>query len=156
MLGYATRNGPLLPESLMSMPTRLYRARTVRIINLNCVMVYLDLGFGISLQKNLVVEGIDGSVVPPSQRPAATHCLVIIAGGRDLLVHTDDTTLDGFLKARVYLAAETPAAPEGTLAMPYGIDLPRMEVGLMWQWVARHGFDPRAVGRCLLGVPKGT
>lgn len=139
----------------MALPSRLYPAHTIRVTTWNTVLVNLYLGFGVTVQKSLLVEGLDIAALPPGRRSEATHCLVLVVGGRDLLVHTDDTTLDGHLKARVYLADPAPQAPDGTLAVPYGLDEVRMEVGLMWQWIARGGFDPRETGRRLHGVPKG-
>lgn len=139
----------------MTLPTRLYQARTVQVLNLNCVLVSLSLNFGISLQKNLVIEGIDGHSVPQHLRSDAKHCLVCIVGGRDLLVHTDASTLDGFLKARVFLEEAAEGMPDGTLAVPYDTDQPRLEVGLMWRWAESRRFDPREVQRYMRLVAKG-
>jgi hypothetical protein len=136
------------------LPTRLYEARTIRVLALNRILVDLSLGFGVRIQRSLQVEGIESSV-PSAQYQSALHCLVIVLGARDLLVHTDDTMIDGHLKARVYLASPAENAPDGTVALPYGMDEPRMEIGLMWQWLQRTGFDPRETGRRMHGVPKG-
>lgn len=136
------------------LPSRIYEARTVRVLALNRVLVDLSLGFGVRIQRSITIEGVDSSV-PSAHYKNASHCLVIVLGGRDLLVHTDDTTLDGHLKGRVYIADPASEAPDGTLAVPYGLDDPRMEVGLMWKWLERTGFDPRETGRRMHGVPKG-
>lgn len=139
---------------MTKLPTRLYQAHTNRVLNLNCVQVALDLNFGVTLQKNIIVEGIDGHAVPAAKRSDAMHCLVLLVGGRDLILHTDDSTIDGFLKSRVFLEAAAPAAPDGTLAVPYGLSEPRMEVGLAWAWAARGGFDHRGLAALMREVPR--
>lgn len=136
------------------LPSRIYEARTIRVLALNRVLVDLSLGFGVHIQRSIVIEGVASSL-PSTHYKNANHCLVIVLGGRDLLVHTDDTLIDGCLKGRVYIADPAPSAPDGTLAVPYGLDDPRMEVGLMWQWLEKTGFDPRETGRRMHGVPKG-
>ncbi len=137
-----------------NLPTKLYQARTVRVMNLNCVLVDLSLNFGVTISKNIVVEGIDGHAVPQARRHDAMHCLVLIVGGRDLLLHTDDSTLDGYLKSRVYLDGTAPSYPDGTVAVPYGLDEPRIEVGLLWSWAQRNNFDPRALSPYVHQIPR--
>ena len=131
-----------------TLPDRLYRAMTVRVVHLNCVLVDIDLRFGVRLRKNLLIEGIDCAAVSPGLRSDATHCLVKLVGGRDLLVQTDDEATDGFLKSRVFLCDTMARPPDGTLAVPPGMAELRVDLALMWAWVAAQSYNPRAVAWC--------
>lgn len=137
------------------LPSRLYRAHTVRVHKVNCVEVDLDLNFGATLRKHLILESVDPSSIPARQRADANHCMVLILGGQDLIVHTDDSAIDGFLRARVYLDH---AVPEGfawpaLTARPFGLDEHRAEVSMLYAWASAQGFDVaglRAVLRTLM------
>lgn len=137
------------------LPSRIYSGRTTRVLNLNCLEVDMALAFGVRVAKNLVLEGVDSHSVPPARRSEANHCLVIIAGGRDLLIHTDDdTTRDGFIKARVYLDAPLLGAMPAGVCQPYGIDEERVEVSLLYGWAASVGFDAARVRDAMRNVAR--
>jgi hypothetical protein len=138
-----------------TLPSRLYRAMTVRVVHLNCILADIDVGFGVITRKNLLVDGVDCAAVPQAMRSDAMHCMVMLVGGRELLIHTDCAALDGFLKSQVYLSDDAPRAPKGTMSVPPGMGEPHLDIGLMWNWVADQRFNPRTVAWCFGRAAKG-
>ncbi len=138
------------------LPPTLRRGRTVRVLNLNCLEASLDLGYGVSVVKNLVLEGVDTRGVPPARRSEAVHCLVLIAGGRDLIIHSaDDTLRDGFIRARVFLDVVPQAPLPAGMCSPYGMDEVLVEVSMLYGWAATTGYDPSAVREAMKAVGRG-
>ncbi len=124
------------------LPSRIYRARATKVANLGLLEVDLNLGFGVRVGKNLILEGVDAKTIPQARRSDAMHCLVMIAGGRKLLVHTeDDTTRDGFIRARVYLDAVPRGMLPAGMCQPHGMEETKVEVSLLFGWAATTGFD---------------
>lgn len=136
------------------LPSRIYTGRTIRVLNLNCLEVDMALAFGIRVAKNLVLE-FDSHTVPGHRKSEAQHCLVLIAGGRDLLIHTDDdTTRDGFIRARVYVDAPVVGHVPAGVVQPYGIDEDRVDVAALYAWAGTAGFDPARVREAMRGVAR--
>jgi hypothetical protein len=121
------------------------------VVNLNCLEVAVSLNFGVQVCKNVVMEGVDPRAIPNAMRSDAQHCLVLLVGGKDLLVQTDDATLDGHLKARVFL--DTPDQDLAWAAgFPDGLDRRYPEVATLYAWAGEQGYDPAAVRTALRGA----
>ncbi len=125
----------------IELPPRLYLARTVRVHSFNCIEAELDLGYSVSVKKNIILEGVQSGSVPSAQRKDAKHALVVLLGGKHLVIHTGQQNVkDGFLPGRVYLVEKVHGEPEG-LATPYGLDIQLLEVGLFYPSLQRARFD---------------
>lgn len=128
------------------LPPRLHRGRVIRIHNITCLEAKLSLGFGVDLTKNLVLEGIDARTIPASRRRDANHCLVVIAGGRDILAYaSDDQRVDGFILARVYLDMVVPPGLDLPTSVPPGLSSPLVDVADLYTWAATTGFNAEQV-----------
>ena len=60
--------------------TRLYTGKTVKVLSTNCIEVSLDLGFGLHLNKRIVLEGVNNRTIPKKLRNAAQHALIVLVG----------------------------------------------------------------------------
>lgn len=132
-------------------PTRVIPATVVRVHHLNCLEVRLQLDFGITITKRVIIEGIDGHRIPPKLRPVAKKALVVLVGGKPILVHTDPAVCDGILNGRVYLNEKVHEAPASALLIPHGFDQPLLEVGFFFQWLLEREFDFTALKAVLNG-----
>lgn len=135
------------------LPSRLYNAHVHKVLSPNCVDVEIDLNFGITLNKNIVLEGVDTRTLSDAARRAATHCLVLIVGGRDIIIHTDDSLIDGHLKARVFLDVSGCDLPIG-MYTPFGLIDAFPEVSTIYTWAAENAFDADKVRSLMKCVPK--
>ncbi len=132
------------------LPTRLYLARTVRVISFNALEVDIDLGFGVRTRRRVRVEGVDQLGVPAPMQRLAYHCLVVLVGGKRLLVQIDNPRMEGSILGRVFLDERVYHNPEGMASVP-GLDAERLEVGLYFNWLAGRKFDVTVVRRTLNG-----
>ena len=135
------------------LPTRLLRGRTVRVMSPNLVEVELQLGFGVSIRKAVRLEGIDESSIPRHCARDAKHCLVVLLGGKHLLVHTDVHRQGRILVGRVYLDARVYGAPIG-MEVPFGMDESRLDVSVFYDWLRGCRYDVGMVKAVLNGDGK--
>lgn len=138
----------------IDLPPRLHHARTVRVQSFNCIEVDLELDYGVSIRKRIVLEGVQRSLVPEYRRKAATHALIVLVGGKNLIVHVETDNAgkmtDGYIPGRVYLAEKVHGDPEG-MVIPYGLEDELLEVSLFYLWLMKHDFDMRLVKSVLNG-----
>lgn len=135
------------------LPTRLLRGRTIRVASLNSIEVELQLGFGVSIRKAVRLEGIDESSVPQHCASEAKHCLVVLLGGKHLLVHTDAHRQARTLVGRVYLDERVYGDPVG-METPFGMDEFRLDVSVFYDWLRSQAYDIRMVKAVLNGNGK--
>lgn len=109
----------------------------------------IELGLGNFTQRTLIVEGME-EPIPRDLENAAARCMVIIAGGKRLLVQTDETRADGPLLARVFLDEKVYGEPLGYVH-PYGYQYKRLELGTFWQWITSRGYRDADVKDVLNG-----
>jgi hypothetical protein len=110
----------------------------------NSLDVRLEIGFRVTIVRKLLLEAIDGVSLSAEMRKRASHCLVVIAGGKDIIGLVDDTGMDGHIRARLYLPV-TPAATHPGAATPAWSALPLTDVGECLRWASQHDFDAAAV-----------
>jgi len=131
------------------LPPKLYHGKTIRVLSFNNIEAQVDLGFGVSVQKRVYIEGIDRELIK-SMSKAATHCLVVLLGGKRILLHVQKPDAEGQIIARVYLNERVYHDPEGFVT-PAGVDKPMLEIGIYMPWLAGQGFDIATVKRTLNG-----
>jgi len=115
------------------------------------------LGFGVHREMPFRVEGVDYSKVPPDDRAAMRHCLVIAWGGKRVLVHTSPYPRDGEPAwCRLYLDERATAPPPAVMVVPWGRSTPMVEGGEFFEWVCANGFRHDAVRAMLNGRADGA
>ena len=138
----------------IELPPRLHRARTVRVQSFNCIEVDLELDYGVSIRKRIVLEGIQRSLVPEYRQKTAMHALIVLVGGKNLIVHIEPSNTtkmtDGYIPGRVYLAEKVHGEPEG-MAIPHGLDEELLEVSLFYLWLLKRDFDMSLIKEVLNG-----
>lgn len=133
------------------LPPQLLRGRVLRVRSINCLEVRLTLAFGVSVEKSIVLEGVDKNCVPEKRRQAAKRALIVLVGGKDVIVHTDTLVQDGFVIGRVYLDEKIYGKPEVGFVEPYNIDVPMLEVSTFYMWLRERDFDVRLATEALNG-----
>ena len=133
------------------LPPQLLRGRVLRVRSINCLEIRLTLAFGVSVEKNVVLEGVDKNCVPEKRRQAAKRALIVLVGGKDVIVHTDTLAQDGFVIGRVYLDEKIYGKPEVGFVEPYNIDVPMLEVSTFYLWLRERDFDVRLATEALNG-----
>jgi hypothetical protein len=122
-------------------------------MSLNVLEVELQLGFGVSIRKAVRLEGIEERDIPRRNASDAKHCLVVLLGGKRLLVHTDAHREGRTLVGRVYLDERVYGEPVG-MTIPFGLDESRLDVSTFYDWLRAHGYDINVVKSILNGNGK--
>jgi len=139
----------------MSVRPRVIPGKVLHVAFNNVVRVELDLSCGVSIKRDITIEGVRAA---RGKDNAQMHCMVVLlGGGRNVLVHTDDTGQDIAHLSRVYLDATIKGeAPEGTMFRPYGFAEKHLEVGAYYAWLGEQQppFDVNLV-RDLLNGKRG-
>lgn len=130
----------------LELPPVIYRGKVSRIRSPNCVEVVLDLRFSVQIERGIVLEGIDTGLIPAHRREQAMYCLILLLSKRNVLVHTDDSQRDGFIKGRIFLA-EAVRNPPVPLQKPYRVDTALLEVSSFYQWLGTVNYDHVPVAR---------
>lgn len=143
--------------------SRTFRARTVRVHSPNRIEVDLDLDFGSRLKRTFLIEGLVLNDVPEALRQDAKHCLVVLVGGKNLVVRPNPRERDRWhrisdLHARVYLRdVDVHGEPVGYV--PGGVPEssgPVLEVGPYMSWLQSQGFDVERVKETMNGCPRNV
>jgi hypothetical protein len=98
--------------------SRTFRAKTVRVHSIGVVEVSLDLDFGVRVTKVLSIEGMRPSEIPEHLHSNAMHCLVVLLGGKRLLIQPDPVEREGWgripsVRARVFVDEKVHGTPVG-------------------------------------------
>ena len=135
----------------IELPPRSHHARTIRVHSFNCIEVDLELDYGVYIRKRIVLEGVQQSNVPKHLRIAAKHALIVLVGGKKLVIHVDSSKMsDGFIPGRVYLAERVYGEPEG-MVIPHGLETELLEVSLFYMWLVERDFNMNHVKAILNG-----
>ena len=141
---------------LKQLPTRVILGDVMRVHHLNCLQVRLHTGFGQTLSKRVVIEGIDQKAVLPALRTKAKKAMVVLCGGKSVIVHTDDATEDGIILGRVYFNEKVFDAPADAMLVPHTLAQPMLEIGTFFQWLWEREFDISALKEVLNGKRRTT
>lgn len=120
----------------------VYTGRVQRIVDANTLDVLLDLGLGVHVRRQVRVAGVFVSGSPDKQ---ASHCLVILAGGKEVVCAVYREEPDAMLLARVFAPEHVPTDPPIDLVTIAEHPRPVVDVGAWMSWSAAHGFDPKAL-----------
>lgn len=144
------------------LPPRLFKGRTVFVLpwarehperHRPEVIIDFDLWFGIHGHKRVIIEGIDVGRVNAAQRGHAQHCLVVLLGGKRLLVKVADPRVDGSVLGRVYLDEKVYHKPAGLVEVSdlLGDNRERLEIGTYFDALIACNFDVGFVHKTLNG-----
>jgi hypothetical protein len=145
-----------MPSTISS--ARLFRGRTIKIHSVNRVEVMLDLDFDTLRNKTFALPELefDAAELSEDALSRAQHCLVVLLGGKRVLVEPPIALRDQWgarvdLSARIYLLGRVHGRPIGyTVGLPEHPD-PALEVSPFYNWIASRGFDVADVKAVLNG-----
>lgn len=136
--------------------TRVFRASTVRVHSVNAVEASVDLDFGVTVRKVFIFAGVRVADIPQRLRKEALHCLVVLLGGKRLLVQPAEAEREQWgrrpeVHARVFLDARICGTPIGlTTGLP-GLTGAFLEVTPFLRHLQEHEFDLQFVKNALRG-----
>ena len=135
---------------------RLFPGRTIKVHSTSRVEVQVDLEFDVTLRKVFTLEDVDFSDIHESQMSAAQHCLVVLVGGKRLLVEPPIALREQWgrrqnLNARVFLAEPVHGRPVGLTEELPGHRDPVLDVSVFYNSLRDSGFDVGEVKRVLNG-----
>lgn len=134
----------------------LFDGRTVRVHSPSKIEVLTDLRLGVTVLKAF-------ALLDPLPRleddvfDRAMHCLIVLIGGKRLLVQPDPAESEnwpflGTIPARIYLAERTHGELVGhTRGLP-GYEMPLLELSPYLHWLHARSFDVADVRRALNGT----
>lgn len=118
----------------------LREGKTVRIHSVGRIEVEIDLGLGVRKQHIFALEDFQPKSVPDALRSQATHCLVVLIGGKKLLVQPEHLRPDA-KRARLFLAERIYGSPVGIVQHAPGFDRPILDVSVFMGWLSGADFD---------------
>ncbi len=127
---------------------KLLPARTVRIHNLSRVELDVELPFGAHLHRTFTVT--DMQKVPEALRTRATHALVVLIGGKRMLIQPEHTREDA-RSARLFLNERVHGTPIGIVQHVERLVRPILDVAMFMSWLADRDFDIRIVREVVNG-----
>lgn len=126
---------------------RAFRARTLQVVSVQRIEAMLDLDFGVHIQRTFEIDGIgELNVKSQDEWAAARHCMIVLLGGKQLVVHPDASTREVWyrtspIRARVYLLGRIRGNPIGYVADLPGVGGPALDVGPYIARLAQDGFE---------------
>lgn len=144
---------------LQPIGSRAYRAKTVRVVSLRKIEALVDLDFGVQVQKTFVIDGLreDLGVETEQSFSAAKHCMIVLLGGRKLVIRPDPEARSAWhkldaIRASVYVVGSFDDHPVGYVERLSEADGPALEVGPFVTWLSSQNFDIERVKEALNGV----
>lgn len=124
----------------MMLVDKLLPARVVRVHSASRVELDVDLGFGVRISRTFQIDGIDSKAIPADQVSAAVHALVVLVGGKSVLLSPEHTKPDA-RRGSVYLNERLHGTPVGFVGDVPGLSKPILDVAMFFNWIAAQSFD---------------
>lgn len=118
----------------------LRAGKTVRVHSVGRVEVEIDLGLGVHKQHIFALEDLQPKRISDELRSKACHCLVVLIGGKRLLVQPEHLRPDA-KRARLFLTEKIYGSPVGIVQHAPGIDRPILDVSVFMEWLSGSDFD---------------
>lgn len=141
---------------------RFFHARVERVVSPNVVDAYVGLGMGVMILKRVTIDHAPG--LPRPSRPTpdinpsdtfpvtnneAMQCLIILCGGKRVILETNADTHDFHVTARVGVRAKHPPDQAKWNTDAHG---PLLDVGRMMKMLAdQNDYDASTVRSALNG-----
>ncbi len=132
---------------------RLHKGRVLRVVEPHLLEVDIDVGFGVRVTRYVHLEGLSDRFAPKHSRASAMHTLVIICGGKDILIYADSGKIESPTIGRVYLDSNKGLDGVWMVYPPEGARK-LLEVSTLMQHVKDSGFDVSEAKR-ILNAKKG-
>lgn len=130
---------------------KLRPATVVRVHCANRVEFDLNLGLGVHIVKTFTLSGFNPKLVTDQNRQNAVHALVILLGGKDVLLDLDSDRAD-VRNARVYLNERIYGTPVGYVSNVPRLPRPILDVPVFMEWLAGYSFDVALVREVVQGA----
>jgi hypothetical protein len=109
----------------------------------------IDLDFSVSIHKFVKIRHKDNPLVlPDGSAHGANHCLVILIGGKDVMLANYHEEYNGSVTADVFLTAPASNLPQTSLEGATGT---YVDVYAAMIWAAAHRFDAKVVREAVRG-----
>lgn len=131
---------------------KLRQARVVRVKSVNQIELTVDLGFGVSSTRAFTLDDIRVADVPEERRSDAVHCLVVLLGGKRVVVQPENFKPTAKF-ARIYLAEKIYGSPVGLVQHAPGFDRSILDVSVFFQWLSGCNYSLEAVKEVINGNP---
>lgn len=92
------------------------------------------------VHRKIKLEGIDQRVVPSYQKNKAHHALVVLIGGKKIVVQAATDTIDPVVRGRVYLDERIHGNPVG-MSCPPGAEREMLEISEYMRWLSTKEFE---------------
>lgn len=111
--------------------------------------VTLDLGEGVSLRRSFAIEGFSHHVAH-GLADAAMHAMVVLIGSKNVVILKDDPRTLTVSSCRMFLNERVHDVPVPLTTLP-GINVPLMEIGPYFRWLADNDYSLIKLKRMLNG-----
>lgn len=138
----------------IKLPPKLHEGHVLHIRSVNCVEINLFLDFNVSVVKKILLEGVEIKDILPQARQSANRCLIVLIGGKDVIVHTNSCEDGEYTIGRIYLNERVYGTPPG-MYTPYGLDVPMLEISTFYRSLAPD-YDIEEVKAVLNGSRGGV
>ena len=125
---------------MTDLPPRLHRAKTIKVLWPHCIEADIELDFGVHVRRVVHLEGLDAQTVPSSLVSRAKHALVVLIGGKNLIINTEPTLNGSKVVGRLYLDVPVYGNPPG-MTIPPGLDQEMLEVSEFFLSLRKNGFN---------------
>tara|TARA_R100001086_G_scaffold120987_1_gene62317 strand:- start:1866 stop:2285 length:420 start_codon:yes stop_codon:yes gene_type:complete len=106
----------------------------------NRIELSVDLGFGVHVNRVFLLADVRIDDIPQEHRQAAVHCLVVLIGGKSVLVEPEHLR-ENCRFARIFLTSRVYGHPVGLVLESPIFDRPVLDVGMFYQWLAGRDYD---------------
>jgi hypothetical protein len=122
----------------------LFKGKTLRVHRINQIEATVELEFGVSVTRMFSLDAVSADV-PSEDYDRAMHCLVVLVGGKRLILQPDEADRENWshrpvIAARVYLAERTYGKQVGHTCGLYSEVDPVLEVSPFFNWIRERGF----------------
>lgn len=143
--------------TLPSLVSRSFHARTLRVQSVARIEATIDLDFGVMIRRTIVLDGLTlPRDMPDDLRQRAKHCLVVLIGGKRLVIRPDARSRDRWnsmpeIPSRVYLAERVCGKPIGFIETLPDANGSVLELAPYLTWLATQHFDVDLVKETMNG-----
>jgi len=146
----------------LSVRQDLFSGTVRRIAGINRIEATIDLPFDIAITRPIVLEDVRVKDFPSDDllRDRAQHCLIVLLGGKNIVVVPSSYEVDRWRSkpttlARVYLNERIFGEPVGFTPKMPGYDKPLLEVSSFYTWLRAQDFRVSEVKNVINGVRRG-
>lgn len=131
------------------LPPVLCYGKVISVVDPFRLLVRIELTSEVDIKKVVTIEGIDPAGIAPNLREEAKRGLIIMCGGKDVIVHFNRDNVDRMI-SRVYLLdSKNILSPH--LRDPTGTDTWLLDIGAFYASMIAHRFSREMITNVLNG-----